>query len=76
MTGGLGPAALRRMVSVLPEGRTEIMVHPGICDSDLARTGSRLQRQRQLELDGLLDSEVRHVVEAEGIHLISYRGLN
>jgi hopanoid biosynthesis associated protein HpnK len=76
MTGQLGPAALRRMISALPEGRTEIMLHPGICDADLAKTGSRLQEQRQLELDGLLDADVKHMVEKEGIQLISYCGLN
>lgn len=76
MTGRLGPVALRRMIGALPEGRTEIMLHPGICDSDLSKTGSRLQEQRQLELNGLLDDGVRRVVEAEGIQLVSYRELN
>jgi hopanoid biosynthesis associated protein HpnK len=76
MTGQLGPEALRRMISALPEGRTEIMLHPGFCDEDLARTGSRLQQQRQLELDGLVDPEVKHMIAKEGIQLISYCGLN
>lgn len=76
MTGRLGPSALRRMIEMLPEGTTEIMLHPGIWDDDLARTGSRLQRQRQLELDGLLDPDVKRTVEKEGIQLIGYCGLN
>jgi hopanoid biosynthesis associated protein HpnK len=76
MTGQLGPEALRRMISALPEGRTEIMLHPGICDEDLAKTGSRLQEQRQLELNGLVDPDVKHMIEKEGIRLISYSGLN
>jgi len=75
-TGQLGPEALRRMMEALPEGSTEIMLHPGICDDDLARTGSRLQGQRQLELDGLLNPDVKRTVEKEGIRLISYCGLN
>jgi hopanoid biosynthesis associated protein HpnK len=75
-TGQLGPEALRRMIEQLPEGSTEIMVHPGVCDEDLARTGSRLQAQRQLELDGLLDAAVKRTVEKEGIRLISFCGLN
>jgi hopanoid biosynthesis associated protein HpnK len=75
-TGQLGPEALRRMIEALPEGQTEIMLHPGVCDDDLARTGSRLQGQRQLELDGLLDADVKRTVEKEGILLISYCGLN
>ena len=76
MTGQLGPAALRRMIETLPEGVIEIMLHPGICDADLASTGSRLQRQRQLELDGLLDPDVQRTVEKEGIQLMGYGGLN
>jgi len=75
-TGQLGPEALRRVIEQLPEGSTEIMVHPGVCDEDLARTGSRLQAQRQLELDGLLDAAVKRTVEKEGIRLISFCGLN
>jgi hopanoid biosynthesis associated protein HpnK len=75
-TGQLGPEALRRMIEALPEGCTEIMLHPGICDEELASTGSRLQEQRQLELDGLLDADVKRTVEKEGIQLISYCGLN
>jgi hopanoid biosynthesis associated protein HpnK len=75
-TGQLGPDGLRRMIEMLPEDSTEIMVHPGICDEDLARTGSRLQGQRQFELDGLLDPDVKRAVQASGIRLVSYRGLN
>jgi chitin disaccharide deacetylase len=76
LTGQLGPAALRRMIEELPEGSTEIMLHPGICDEDLGLTGSRLQRQRQLELDGLIDPDVRRTVEKEHIQLIGYGGLD
>jgi hopanoid biosynthesis associated protein HpnK len=75
-TGQLGPQALRRMIEMLPEGSTEIMVHPGVSDDDLARTGSRLQEHRQLELHGLLDATVKHTVEKEGVRLMSYCGLN
>jgi len=75
-TGQLGPEALCDLIDRLPEGRTEIMLHPGVCDEDLAKTGSRLQRQRQLELDGLLAPQVRRAIEHHGIRLISYRELN
>jgi chitin disaccharide deacetylase len=76
MTGQLGSAALRRMAESVEEGSTEIMLHPGICDADLAASGSRLQQQRQTELDGLLDPGVREAFLQRGIHLISYRELN
>src|SRR4029077_13138417 len=32
MTGKLNPLALRHLIDTLPDGRTEIMLHPGICD--------------------------------------------
>lgn len=76
MTGKLGPVALRHLIQSVPDGRTEIMLHPGICDAELGSTGSRLQEQRQFELDGLLDSGVRSMVSQQGIRLISYRELN
>lgn len=74
-TGQLGPAALRRLIEALPDGQTEIMLHPGICDADLAATGSRLQRERELELAALLDPDVKRAVAAAGIRLITYKEL-
>lgn len=74
-TGQLGPDALRGLIEILPEGQTEIMMHPGIYDSELIATGSRLQQERQLELDALLDPEVRGEVVARQIRLITFREL-
>ena len=76
MTGGLGPAALRRMIDTLSDGSTEIMLHPGSCDTDLANSGSRLQDQRETELQGLLDPGVRSALTERDIRLISYRELH
>lgn len=76
ITGQLGAPALCRLIDALDEGKTEIMLHPGICDQDLARTGSRLQHQRETEMEGLLAPEVRRAVEKSGVRLISYRDLN
>jgi chitin disaccharide deacetylase len=76
MTGHLDAKTLRRMIDTLAEGQTEIMLHPGIWDADLASSGSRLQRQRETELAGLLDPGVRSVIEERGIRLISFRELN
>lgn len=74
-TGNLGPAVLCRLMDTLAEGRTEIMLHPGISNADLAQTGSRLQAQRQVELEGLLAPEVKAAVARHGVRLISYREL-
>jgi hopanoid biosynthesis associated protein HpnK len=76
MTGRLSAAALRQLIDTLPDGTSEIMLHPGICDADLAATGSRLQQQRQLEMDALLSPEAREAVERNGIRLITYRELS
>src|SRR6202451_700842 len=76
MTGGLGPAALGRMIDTLSDGSTEIMLHPGICDTDLTNSGSRLQDQRETELQGLLDPGVRSALAERDIRLISYRELH
>lgn len=74
-TGCLGPSALRRLIDTLPDGQTEIMLHPGTCDADLAATGSRLQEERELELKALLDTNVKRAVAAAGIRLITYKEL-
>ncbi len=76
MTGHLGPAALRRMVDTLADGSTEIMLHPGICDDDLAESGSRLQMHRDTELAALLDPGVKSALVERDIRLITYRELN
>jgi chitin disaccharide deacetylase len=75
-TGHLSAAGLCRLIDTVPEGRTEIMLHPGIYDAELVKSGSRLQQQRQTELDGLLATEARRAVESNHIRLISYRELN
>ncbi|MGA9882958.1 MAG: hopanoid biosynthesis-associated protein HpnK [Candidatus Acidiferrales bacterium] len=76
MTGRLSAAALRQLIEGLPEGSTEIMLHPGICDADLASTGSRLQQQRLVEMDALLAPEVREAVQRNGVRLITYCDLD
>jgi len=40
------------------------------------RTDTRLNQQRETELDGLLSAEARRLTETRGIRLISYRELN
>jgi chitin disaccharide deacetylase len=76
MTGQISSKVLRRMIDTLADGVTEIMLHPGMCDDELAGTGSRLQMHRQTELEALLDPELKRIVAERGIRLISYRELN
>lgn len=75
-TGKLGPAMLRHMIETLVEGQTEIMLHPGVCDAELRKSGTRLLQHRETELEGLLDAGVRSAIEERGIRLISYREVN
>jgi hopanoid biosynthesis associated protein HpnK len=76
MTGRLGPQALRRMISLVQEGSTEIMLHPGVCDSELEKIDTRLFRQRNAEMDALIEPGVRSAIEERGIRLITYGELN
>jgi len=76
VTGQISSVVLRSMIDTVEDGTTEIMLHPGLCDDDLTKTGSRLQMERQTELEALLDPEQKRAVSARGIRLISYRELH
>jgi chitin disaccharide deacetylase len=76
LTGTLCSSALRRLIEQLPEGTSEIMCHPGICDAELEKSTTRLKQQRQVELNALLDAEVERAVRDSGVRLMPYRELN
>ena len=76
VTGRVSAAALCRLIDTLPDGRTEIMTHPGVCDDELRSTDTRLNEQRETELDGLLSPKARQLAQSKGVRLISYRELN
>jgi predicted glycoside hydrolase/deacetylase ChbG (UPF0249 family) len=77
--GDVGPAAywttesLQEFIQEIEEGVTELMCHPGFADEALSV--SSYNTQREGELRALCDPEVRAVLVAAGIELISYRGL-
>ena len=75
-TGRLNATALCELIDTLPHGCTEIMLHPGICDADLARTGSRLQQQRQIEMEALLSPEAKRALGDHGVCRITFRELS
>jgi chitin disaccharide deacetylase len=75
-TGRLDASTLARLIDAVPEGTTEIMLHPGICDRDLLRTESRLHRQREIEMRSLMSPEASRAVQEHGIQLITYGQLN
>jgi chitin disaccharide deacetylase len=74
-TGRLDAVNLHSIIDALPDGSTEIMLHPGIWDSDLEGAGSRLQRHRETEMKALMASDVIYAAKVDGVRLISYREL-
>jgi chitin disaccharide deacetylase len=71
-TGELTKEGVVRLLQVLPEGTTELMVHPGYADEDLAKSATRLQASRQAEVEILTDKEIRNLVASQGIRLVDY----
>jgi predicted glycoside hydrolase/deacetylase ChbG (UPF0249 family) len=71
--GFLDALDILEILGGLPEGASELMCHPGYLDADLAKTGTRLLAQREVEIRGLTARQVRKLVADRGIQLISYR---
>jgi chitin disaccharide deacetylase len=71
-TGILSVDALAGLVRALPPGVTELMVHPGYADDELARTGTRLLESRQRELDLLCSLEARALLVGERVELLRH----
>ena len=71
-TGELTKDGVLKLLEVLPEGTTELMCHPGFLDAELAKSATRLQASRKMELEILTNTEVRNLVASQGIRLIDY----
>ena len=71
-TGALTAPWLIRWLRSLSEPSAELMVHPGRCDDELRRTGSRLLASREAELAALVDPQVRETISQLGIELVHY----
>ncbi len=76
ITGRFRTAELVELLSVIPEGTTELMCHPGRCGASLRAARTRLKESREAELEALLSQEVREALEKNGIALVSYRDLS
>jgi predicted glycoside hydrolase/deacetylase ChbG (UPF0249 family) len=72
-TGRLDTPELIRLLRRLPDGLTELMVHPGFCRDALLAARTRLKQSRQVELEALCSPAVRQVIDEEGIILTSYK---
>lgn len=75
LTGYLNAARLLELLPLLPEGSTELMVHPAFLGPELTGARTRLKRSRVVELDALTDPRVREAIATQGIVLSGYRSL-
>lgn len=75
-TGRLNRESILSILGAMPEGVSELMCHPGQYDDELERSRTRLKRERETELEALTDPAVRAAIDAQGIKLMDYRGLN
>jgi predicted glycoside hydrolase/deacetylase ChbG (UPF0249 family) len=75
ITGRFRTQELVDLMAVIPEGSTELMVHPGRCGPALRAARTRLKESRQAELAALVAPEVRTAMQQHGIDLVNYKGL-
>lgn len=75
MTGRLCTASLVQLIRDLPQGRTELMCHPGRCGSELRSAHTRLKESRETELAALVAPEVQAALEQARVRLASFREL-
>jgi predicted glycoside hydrolase/deacetylase ChbG (UPF0249 family) len=75
ITGRFRAAELVELMAVIPEGSTELMVHPGRCGPALRAAPTRLKESREEELAALVAPEVRDAMARHGIELVNYAGL-
>lgn len=75
-TGRLNCQTLLSMMDSITDEVNELMCHPGEYDEELEGSSTRLKRERERELEALIDPAVRTAIQQKGIQLIDYRGLN
>lgn len=63
--------ALRRLLTSVPEGVTELVCHPGHADDELVSL-SRYARPREDELAALTDAGLRPALEKAGVMLVNW----
>ena len=75
ITGRLRTPELVELLGLLPEGSTELMVHPGRCREPLRQARTRLKESRERELEALVAPETRQAIERHAIELVNYARL-
>jgi hopanoid biosynthesis associated protein HpnK len=74
-TGFLDARGIHEVLRQLPEGTSELMCHPGYADAALAKTGTRLLVQREIEKFALCSPFLGSFLEVSGIRLVNYQAL-
>ena len=72
------PKHFKLLLSLMEDGVTELMVHPGYCDRLLSEFwigGEQQAKEREEELKCLLDTEIKAMVNEQSILLINYASL-
>ncbi len=71
--GNVSLRAFRNLISKLPDGTTEIMLHPGLCTPD----GDVFDRdpQRETELRMLMDEKLPFFIRQCGVEVVGYENL-
>ena len=75
-TGRLNREAILAMIGAMRDGVTELMCHPGEYDAELEKSATRLKRERELELNGLTDPDVRAAMREYEVRLMSFQELD
>jgi hopanoid biosynthesis associated protein HpnK len=76
LTGRLTHEEFGAALAGLGEGVTEVMCHPGYCDTELGGAATRLRGERELERQTVSDGTWRARVEELGIELTSFGELS
>ncbi len=71
-TGRLNRQTILAMIRTMRDSTTELMCHPGEYDEELEQAATRLKRERETELEGLTDSDVRKAVSEHNVRLINF----
>jgi predicted glycoside hydrolase/deacetylase ChbG (UPF0249 family) len=76
ITGRFRTAELVELMAAIPQGTTELMVHPGHCRAELRAAPTRLKESRAIELAALVAPEIRAAMSGHGVELVNYRDLS
>ncbi|MBI3327264.1 MAG: ChbG/HpnK family deacetylase [Nitrospinae bacterium] len=72
LTGIWSETAIRHLLSQLPPGINELMVHPGVYDEELRQRPTRLHEARGRERDLLLSASLKDLLQRYDITLSRY----